>query len=59
MALTFANEAPPGVDMSRVVNMLLIHDIVEIDAGDTWIFAIESNKLPALAGKGNNLASVI
>jgi putative hydrolase of HD superfamily len=27
------------VELSRVVNMLLIHDIVEIDAGDTFAFA--------------------
>lgn len=28
--------APAGVDVFRVVRMLLIHDIVEIDAGDTF-----------------------
>jgi putative hydrolase of HD superfamily len=30
------------VDISRVINMLLIHDIVEIDAGDTFAFAHQS-----------------
>ena len=30
------------VDISRVINMLLIHDIVEIDAGDNFAFAPQS-----------------
>ncbi|MEV7801472.1 HD domain-containing protein [Microbispora sp. NPDC088329] len=38
MAMTLAEHAPPGTDMSRVVAMLLVHDIVEIDAGDTFIY---------------------
>lgn len=39
MAVTFGEHAPPGADLSRVVTMLLLHDIVEIDAGDTFIYA--------------------
>ena len=34
--------AEEEVDISRVVSMLLIHDIVEIDAGDTFAFAEQS-----------------
>ncbi|MFT5520062.1 MAG: putative hydrolase of HD superfamily [Enterobacterales bacterium] len=34
--------AEADVELSRVVNMLLIHDIVEIDAGDTFAFADQS-----------------
>jgi putative hydrolases of HD superfamily len=34
-AWVLAEYAHEGVDVSRVVRMLLIHDIVEIDAGDT------------------------
>ncbi|MGB0497244.1 MAG: HD domain-containing protein [Rubricella sp.] len=33
-ALVLAADAPPDVDIDRVIRMLLIHDIVEIDAGD-------------------------
>ncbi len=29
---------PPGLDLLRVVRMLLVHDIVEIDAGDTYCY---------------------
>ena len=37
LALVFADLAPDDVDIDRVVRMLLVHDIVEIDAGDTGI----------------------
>lgn len=33
-ALAFAPSAAPGTDISRAIVMLLLHDIVEIDAGD-------------------------
>ena len=39
MAHTLHQYAEQPVDISRVVMMLLIHDIVEIDAGDTFAFA--------------------
>ena len=34
IALVLAEYAPPGIDLLRVIAMLLLHDIVEIDAGD-------------------------
>jgi putative hydrolase of HD superfamily len=37
-ALTLAEHAPPGVDADRVIRMLLLHDLVEIDAGDVPFF---------------------
>lgn len=33
-ALVLADQAAPGVDISRVIKMLILHDLVEIDAGD-------------------------
>ncbi len=33
-AMTMAEFAPDGTDIARVIAMLLIHDLVEIDAGD-------------------------
>lgn len=36
-ALILADQAAPGVDISRVIRMLLIHDLVEIDVGDVPI----------------------
>ncbi|CUH62782.1 5'-nucleotidase [Thalassovita gelatinovora] len=37
-ALVLAEHADTGVDIARVIRMLLIHDLVEIDAGDAPIF---------------------
>lgn len=41
MAHLLAEYAPDGVDVLRAQTMLLIHDIVEIDAGDTFAFDAE------------------
>lgn len=38
-AMTLAEHANRPVDVSRVIKMLLIHDLVEIDAGDVPIHA--------------------
>lgn len=36
-ALTLADHAGPGVSIDRVIRMLILHDLVEIDAGDVPI----------------------
>lgn len=36
-ALVLADQAAPGVEINRVIKMLLIHDLVEIDVGDVPI----------------------
>lgn len=33
-----------GIDLLRVVKMLLVHDVVEIDAGDTFCYDVEANR---------------
>lgn len=38
LALSLAPHAPAGIDMDRVIRMLLVHDIGEIDTGDTMAF---------------------
>lgn len=38
MAMIMSEHAPPGTDLAKVVAMLLVHDIVEIDAGDTFVY---------------------
>lgn len=43
MALAFEKYAPDGVDLLRVLKMLLVHDIVEIDAGDTFAYDKTAN----------------
>jgi putative hydrolases of HD superfamily len=37
-ALVLADQAGPGVEIDRVLRMLILHDLVEIDAGDNPIF---------------------
>ncbi|MBQ8404932.1 MAG: HD domain-containing protein [Clostridia bacterium] len=43
MALAFEKYAPEGVELLRVLKMLLVHDIVEIDAGDTFAYDKAAN----------------
>jgi putative hydrolase of HD superfamily len=41
LAASLAPHAPPAIDMARVVGMLLVHDVGEIDTGDTLVFIEE------------------
>ncbi len=43
MAVLLAEYAPPGADPFRASRMLLFHDVVEIDAGDTFIHDDKGN----------------
>jgi len=43
MVPLLAEYAPEDVDVARVMKMLLIHDVVEIDAGDTFCFDEAAN----------------
>ncbi|MFP4379848.1 MAG: HD domain-containing protein [Candidatus Sumerlaeia bacterium] len=38
MAIVLEEYAAETVDLSRVLRMVLIHDLVEIDAGDTFVY---------------------
>jgi putative hydrolase of HD superfamily len=41
MAAILNQHVEGNIDLLKVVTMLLIHDLVEIDAGDTWLYAAE------------------
>lgn len=43
MALTLAEHAEAGTDVARVVELLVVHDLVEIDAGDTFAYDVAAN----------------
>lgn len=43
MAILLEEHAKEPVDLLKVVKMLLIHDIVEIDAGDTYAYDIKAH----------------
>lgn len=47
MALVLAEHGDAEVDQLRVLKMLLVHDIVEIDSGDTYIYDAAGNDTKA------------
>ncbi len=38
LAIVLGPHAGPSVDVARAIEILLVHDLVEIDAGDTYIY---------------------
>lgn len=42
-AMVLVEHSPVAVDLPRVLRMLIVHDIVEIDAGDTFAYDKEGN----------------
>jgi putative hydrolase of HD superfamily len=44
LAASLAQYAEPSIDINRVICMLLVHDIGEIDTGDTMVFIEEGLK---------------
>jgi putative hydrolase of HD superfamily len=43
MAAVLAEHAPEGADLARALRMALVHDLVEIDAGDTFAYDLSAN----------------
>ena len=50
-ALVLGDHAPAGVDVNRVIRMLLLHDLVEIDAGDVPLYAAAAVDAEAIAAR--------
>ncbi len=44
MALILSEYANTKIDLFRVIKILLIHDLVEIDAGDTFVYDLQGNR---------------
>jgi putative hydrolase of HD superfamily len=44
LAMVLAEHSNEPLDVAKVIRMVLIHDIVEIDAGDTYIYAAQDDK---------------
>lgn len=53
----FEHATAPGIDRFKVIQMLLLHDIVEIDAGDAFLH--DPGELAALAQKEDRAAERI
>jgi putative hydrolase of HD superfamily len=54
MAITFSDYANEEVDLLRVIKMVLIHDIVEIDAGDYIVYTNKGNEKKQKEVEGAN-----
>ncbi len=44
MAMALAGHAPPGTDIGKVIGMVALHDVVEVDAGDLFVYADETDQ---------------
>jgi len=44
MAWICAEQADEPVDVDRAIRMLLLHDVVEIEAGDTYVYDVEARR---------------
>ena len=44
MAIVLSEYANEKIDVLKVISMVLIHDLIEIDAGDTYAYDEENNK---------------
>ncbi len=51
MALLLKEHATEDVDVAKVMTMVLIHDIVEIDAGDTYAYDEDGHKTKEIREK--------
>ncbi|GEM44607.1 HD domain-containing protein [Deinococcus cellulosilyticus] len=58
MAVTLSEHAPKGTDIQKVVRLLLVHDLVEIHAGDTF-FAVSAAGLQEQSEKEAQAASAL
>jgi len=45
LAMVLSEHANDSLDVFKVIKMVLIHDIVEIDAGDTYIYGDQAGKV--------------
>jgi putative hydrolases of HD superfamily len=44
MAMVLGEHAPSGTDIGRVIAMVAVHDLVEIDAGDLFLYADDAQQ---------------
>lgn len=44
LAMVLAEYGPAGMDLTRVIKMVLIHDLVEIDAGDVSVYDVQARR---------------
>lgn len=58
-ALVFGGRAPDGLDMLKALKMALLHDLVEIDAGDEIVYGANSQKKEKEAAAIERLTKIL
>jgi putative hydrolases of HD superfamily len=56
-ATVLAEHSNEPIDVARVIELLLVHDLVEIDAGDTFIYAANDPAVAAAQDEAENAAA--
>lgn len=51
LAMTFAEYAPTEVDIGHVTQLLIVHDLVEVHAGDHWELASDTKDVSRKEGQ--------
>jgi len=59
MALLLAEHADAPVDLLRALKMLLVHDVVEIDAGDTYVYDVQTDKAAKEAAAASRIFGLL
>jgi putative hydrolase of HD superfamily len=59
MAMILHEHASEPVDLLRTLKMLLVHDIVEIDAGDTFAYGDQSHKAGSEAAAAQRIFGLL
>jgi len=58
LALVLQPHAPPGIDLVHVRDLITIHDLVEVYAGDTWFYAEDSESEVSEAAAAQQLVAL-
>lgn len=59
LALILEPHAPPGIDLVHVRNLITIHDLVEVYAGDTWFYSDDGDSVAREAASALKLLALL
>ena len=59
LALILEPHAPPGIDLVHVRDLITIHDLVEVYAGDTWFYSDDGDSLAREAASARKLLALL
>lgn len=59
LALILEPHAPPGIDLVQVRDLITIHDLVEVYAGDTWFYSDDGDAAAREAASALKLLALL